>query len=55
MRGRCVTSHAFAMAVINLAVDELLREGYTLPQIIQALEDYTKAAKIAAEQQGQRH
>jgi len=39
--------YPFAMAVINLAVDELIREGYTLPEIIAALQDYTKAAQIA--------
>ncbi len=37
------------MAVINLAVDELLQSGFALPQIIAALDDYTKAARIAAE------
>jgi len=40
---------SFAMAVINLSVEELLQSGFSLPQIITALEDYTKAARIAAE------
>lgn len=40
---------SFAMAVINLSVAELLQSGFTLSQIITALEYYTKAARIAAE------
>ena len=44
-----MTRKPFAMAVINLAVDELLQSGFTLPEIIDALQDYTKAAIIAAD------
>lgn len=44
-----MTRKPFAMAVINLAVDELMKDGFTLPEIIEALEDYTKAARIAAD------
>lgn len=40
-------AHQFAMAVINLSVEELLQSGFTLTQIREAMEDYLKAMAIA--------
>lgn len=49
-----MTRLEFIMATINIGVDELLKSdrNFTLPEIIDGLKAYTKAAEIAAQQQG---